>query len=270
MDASDGIRVGVSRRAVLVFVAATLALDGTAALLVKDATMLQFVLAFVPAIVAFACAALFGGRDALIGLLRRIGHWRAAPRWYLFALVIPIVATFAIILLGIVAGTPPERAFAELSARPLIILLVVFLPALAEEIGWRGFAVQHLSRTLSPLVVAFVIGVFWTMTHLPLFLDGQSLAGQALWALPLSTIGYSLLITWLYLRSGGSVLVATVFHAASNAATVLTAGLPAAQAWELRGVVYAVLSVALLVATRGDLVPRRTPPPIPEPVPAVA
>jgi membrane protease YdiL (CAAX protease family) len=270
MDASDGIRVGSSRRAVFAFVVATLALDGAAALTVRDPTMLQFALAFVPLIVAFACAVAFGGRDGLTGLLRRIAHWRTAPRWYLLALAIPLGATLAIVLLGVLAGTSAQRALAEISARPLLLLLVVFLPALAEEIGWRGFAVQHLARTMSPLVVALVIGVAWTATHLPLYLEGQSLAAVALWPLPLSIMGYSVLITWLYLRSGGSVLVATLFHAVSNAATPLTAGLPPAQAWELRGVVYAALGIGLLLVTRGDLIPRREATPAVEPAPAVA
>jgi len=91
-----------------------------------------------------------------------------------------------------------------------------------EEIGWRGFALPTLARRHSALSAAIIVSVIWAAWHLPLF--GITATYRAMPAIGLlgfffSMLTASLLLTWLYLRSRGSILVVAVFHAAFDIAT---------------------------------------------------
>ncbi|WP_394295062.1 CPBP family intramembrane glutamic endopeptidase [Halococcus thailandensis] len=65
-----------------------------------------------------------------------------------------------------------------------------------------------------------MVGVAWAGWHLPLFLNvtthgGWSLSQQLLWVV--SILAGSILWTWIYNSTGGSVLAVAVFHAGVNA-----------------------------------------------------
>jgi len=42
------------------------------------------------------------------------------------------------------------------------------MSALGEEIGWRGFLIPRLARLMSPLRVALVSGIIWSLYHVPI------------------------------------------------------------------------------------------------------
>lgn len=90
-----------------------------------------------------------------------------------------------------------------------------------EEAGWRGFALPELQRRFSPLVSTLILTLFWALWHLPLFLyrSGYTSMGAAEivgWFASLLT--GSILLTWLFNSSRGSILVCAVFHAAVDVA----------------------------------------------------
>jgi len=87
-----------------------------------------------------------------------------------------------------------------------------------EELGWRGFALPRLQERYNPFISSLVIGVIWTLWHAP---PGIIELGLVDWAVDLpfymtTVTGISIVTTWLYNRTGGSVLVAMVFHAGIN------------------------------------------------------
>ncbi len=43
----------------------------------------------------------------------------------------------------------------------LVVPLVLLVPPLLEELGWRGFALGHLLQGASPVVAALALGAFW-------------------------------------------------------------------------------------------------------------
>lgn len=52
----------------------------------------------------------------------------------------------------------------------LVYLYVLFLGGpLAEEIGWRGFLAVRLLEKMNPLFASLIIGIVWSLWHLPLF-----------------------------------------------------------------------------------------------------
>lgn len=55
------------------------------------------------------------------------------------------------------------------SVFPLIIFLTIFA-GIGEEFGWRGFAMPRLQARHTALASSLIIGVMWSMWHMPLFL----------------------------------------------------------------------------------------------------
>ena len=90
--------------------------------------------------------------------------------------------------------------------------------SLGEEIGWRGFLLPALLQRMSPLAASVVLGVVWGLWHLPIDLAvGFGLHGiGAVMARVIFAVPLSILFTWFYLRSGGSLLVALLLHTSIN------------------------------------------------------
>jgi hypothetical protein len=98
--------------------------------------------------------------------------------------------------------------------------LLVFLVGgpLGEEFGWRGFALPGLQARWGWRVASLLLGVVWTVWHLPLFYSVgtvQSHLPMGLYAL--SAIASSVLFAWLFNRSRGSIVPVLVLHTAVNA-----------------------------------------------------
>jgi membrane protease YdiL (CAAX protease family) len=92
--------------------------------------------------------------------------------------------------------------------------------AFGEEIGWRGFALPHLQHRLSPLTASLILAAFWALWHLPLFFviatyRALGVADYVGFVIGLS--GGAIVLTWLYNRSGGSILLVAVWHGVYNA-----------------------------------------------------
>jgi hypothetical protein len=64
---------------------------------------------------------------------------------------------------------------------------------------------------MSPLSAALVLAIPWTLIHIGMFLPGQWYGALAIWPLVLSIFFYSILLTWIYVRTGGSVLMTAPF-----------------------------------------------------------
>ena len=88
---------------------------------------------------------------------------------------------------------------------------------LGEEIGWRGYALPRLQARRSALSASLIIGVIWALWHLPLWLTGAPGRTPSLYAaFVVSVIALSVILTWVYNSSGGSLLVVVLIHATVN------------------------------------------------------
>ena len=114
--------------------------------------IVPFILALGPAVIAIVLA-WREGHGALRQLLRSLTILPARKRWYL-ALAIPVLWAFATVGVGVVLGAPTAGLFDRAFPAVLIIFLVVLLPALAEELAWRGFVLPRLMSAMSPLQAA--------------------------------------------------------------------------------------------------------------------
>jgi membrane protease YdiL (CAAX protease family) len=152
------------------------------------------------------------------------------------------------------------------------LFLTSYLPSLlliqgttqwAEEPGWRGFALPRLQARFGPLPGSLLLGLLHGLWHLPVFvytggpvpLGPFDLSTFALYTLLLGTV-MTIIWTWVYNNTGGSILLAVLLHSASNAASPLVAKLIPAYPDAALSVVYVaivVIALLLVIATRGRL-----------------
>lgn len=174
-----------------------------------------------PMVAAIAMTAAIRERSALAHLGRRcVG----GGRWLLVAVLIPAVLFFlATAIVGWFYGETIEwtsigrsTEFPEMS-RPVYWLANLVFYGFGEEVGWRGFALPRLQSRASALRASLLLALAWAGWHLPLFafsegLSSLGLAGTVGWLISLG-LG-SVLLTWLFNSTGGSIAAVALFHAA--------------------------------------------------------
>ena len=183
-----------------------------------------FLGAFGPMVATVVLTAQEGGRAGLRSLLSRVVRWRVAPVWYGVALLGPIVLTLGAMALQLVVfgGQPPSLG-AMVGALPTVLVISVYMfiqVGIGEEMGWRGYALPKLQTGYSALVSSVILGVIWTLWHLPLFFTPTtSYSNTPLWVFLVFLLPFSILIGWVLNSTGGSVLMVMILHAVMNAST---------------------------------------------------
>ncbi len=182
--------------------------------------------AYGPTIAAFLFTARSGGRPAVRALLARYVKFDAGLIWPVLALGIPFVVFFGGIALKAIGGAElPAPSWGALTTAALVGRVAFALPfgPLAEEAGWRGFLLPALQRRWNALSSSVIIGVVWTLWHLPMFwVPGVALPPNVAPGLEsvgiymLGVIATSIIATFLYHSSSGSLGVAVLYHLGTN------------------------------------------------------
>ena len=175
-----------------------------------------YVAASAPTISAVVLSALFGGLEGLKSLLRGLAHpvrffWVAAP-----ILMLPAGYIFwglgeRLVTSG--AASHFNDIHALLVSAPLLIFatpIVLIDPGpWGEEAGWRGFALPRLLVRFPPLTAAVILGVFWSLWHLPAFLaSGFAQSHFNFGWFLLRDVSLSIFMTWIYLGANRNYLFA--------------------------------------------------------------
>ena len=119
-----------------------------------------------------------------------------------------------------------------------------------EETGWRCCALRHLQEICRPWLAAVIVGILWAAWHIPLFLwpgFGMQRYPFGWWAL--SAMGTSVVMAWLWNRTGGSIWAVTTYHVASN---ISGAGL-GLTSYRSKALLDCLVAATLLAWTRGWL-----------------
>ncbi len=154
------------------------------------------------------------------GIRRLFGsllQWKASPGWFVFVFGFWAVTAAVALGIGAVLGSAPPALdqFAWGSLVPIFVMML--FSNVWEEIGWRGFALPRLQERYNDLMIAFIMGILWSLWHLPLMLNPSSPMAGLPWAGELIfSLALTIIYTWLYLHTGGSLLFVSIFHAMSN------------------------------------------------------
>jgi membrane protease YdiL (CAAX protease family) len=143
-------------------------------------------------------------------------RWRVNWRWYVAALIVPLTVALAAVAMNIALGAPVQSLtnLSSLAIFPLLLVLRLIDPTngpLAEEPGWRGFALPRLQADRSPLAATTILALLVALWHLPLAATGQFPP-----IFLLGAFGVQFWYVWLFNRTGGSVFMAMLIHTAEG------------------------------------------------------
>jgi uncharacterized protein len=177
---------------------------------------LYFVAAFGPSIAGIVMAASTEGWAGVHSLLARLIPRRSALPWYAAVLIgFPVLNLVAARLL-----VPDFLARLPVWHQLLVLLpltLVIDTGPLGEEFGWRGFMLPRLLKRRRPLAAALILGVIWWAWHLPtFFIPALSQHQLSIPIFLVNSLALSVIMTWLYQRTRGDLLLMILVHVAAN------------------------------------------------------
>jgi len=187
-----------------------------------------------PALAAFVTLKMNGRRLSDVG-------WRwPATKYALMSWYVPLLyaaIAYAIVWLSGLGGFPNREFVAAVTTRmgprlsPLVATILYVLlvgsfglvgslsRAVGEEIGWRGFLVPELSKTVGFTGTALISGVVWALWHYPILIFADYNSGTATWyaltCFTVMVVAIAFVFAWLRLKSG-SVWTAALLHASHN------------------------------------------------------
>jgi hypothetical protein len=150
---------------------------------------------------------------------------------FLFIMPMSVVASIFISLLF--GGSLAQLQWAEgfsFSSGFVPVLLLLFLAATFEELGWRGYAFDSLQSRHNYFVASIVFSILWSLWHFPLIFVKDSyqydIFHQNLWFgvnFFVGIIPMGVIISWICAKNGKSVIAAITFHFLINISQELLA-----------------------------------------------
>lgn len=208
-----------------------------------------------PFLLGLLVTAIAEGRNGIKTFFGRMVRWRVGIQWYAVALLLPVVLRLAAVGLNILAGASLIENIQLPAWTDLISMFLFpsfFLIALGEEPGFRGFALPRLLAGRSALSASLILGLLHAIWHIPLFIFGGDPP-----LIAVIVIAGAVLNTWLFIKTGGSVLLAMLLHASIHLMTgifnPLFTGAGAEQHIFMQAVVFVAMAVLLPVLTGREL-----------------
>jgi CAAX protease family protein len=181
--------------------------------------LLRLLGSLVPSSLAIILTLRDSGRIGVARLWRRLLIWRIDGRWYLMLLAPTGMVLLAIAVSRGFGGAGLPSLTMSVGAVAISLALSIFPgSATGEEIGWRGFALPRLQAGRTALVASLTLGVVHGLWHLPLWLGRSGVNTLSVYVpFLLQTIALAVIYTWMINNTRGSLLLAVLFHAATNA-----------------------------------------------------
>jgi membrane protease YdiL (CAAX protease family) len=121
------------------------------------------------------------------------------------------------LLTGNGAALPITQMPLAKAAMAFFSVLLLYMVVNTEEIAWCGFVLPRLQNGNSALTASLLIWLPWTLFHLPYFFTKGNMFQQiGLLAFASGTLTVSIVFTWLFISTKGSVFICTFLHAALN------------------------------------------------------
>jgi uncharacterized protein len=241
----------------------------------EASAFLIYTLGFGPLVSALLVTWATGGRRGIAELWGRITKWRVEPRWYLIVVLLPVALALLSLTAGGLVGGLRWDSYSPLLPLayfvPFFLYMLVFT-GLAEEPGWRGFALPRLQSRYSAVRSSWILGVLWGVWHFPSIIYYNLATGMPAFALVpvlvflvLGIVGWTIVNTWVY-NSTESVFLMILLHGwynTVNSYAILSSGNALAQTlsgflpWALALILLRVYGGEHLAAEPRPAVPRR-------------
>lgn len=174
-----------------------------------------------PTIMAYVAVALTKKEGSIKEFNARVFSFKHGLVYYLFAILIPVVLGAG----GLAAAYLLTGGSQNFRVEPFFLFIPFFLSSIIfggiEELGWRGILQHELGQKLNLFKTNLIIGLVWSLWHLPLFfIVGSSHQGNSFLFFALAGFGFSAFMTWLYAKTQ-SIMLCVFLHASINAAAGL-------------------------------------------------
>jgi uncharacterized protein len=148
---------------------------------------------------------------------RSISNWRVSPKLLAASLFgMPAVFGISLSLAAAVKSSTVDVPWPSAATVAMVFVGMLLTAGVGEELGWRGYLLPELRRSLSSVAASGVVAVIWFVWHLPLFwVTGASQQEIPVSTFALGLISYSFILTWL-VEAANSSLVAVLFHTSAN------------------------------------------------------
>ncbi len=194
------------------------------------------------------------GKVGVITLLKRFLIWRVEWKCYLVAfLFYPVIFMSAVLIDAVWTQTSIDfskvvahNIFGPSASLPVFILPFFIFDFLTngEEMGWRGYVLPRLQAKQTALISSLVVGLLWGLWHLPRYFAPDNTGSFGL--LLIKVLADTVIYTWLYNNTKGSLLLTTILHAAGNTAGAF---LPMANTLSGEHMDVYIIAIVLLILT---------------------
>lgn len=184
------------------------------------------VASFGPSVAAILVSAAVDGWPGVKALLKRLLKWRVSWLIYLAAFfVFPTILFVCYQAFGIHAADGEDllvflTLVVAVPINAIISSIVLGIGPLGEELGWRGFMLPRLLERYGEFSSSILLGLVWAFWHLPVFLfpewRGEIPIALAILLYPIGTMAIAYVMTILHRWTGGSVLIAILYHGVVN------------------------------------------------------
>lgn len=227
--------------------------------------VLWLVYGYMPTLAAVIVIGLTQGREGIRALFKKFLIARVGVKWYLFAIFGLAVTAIVTVILGNQFGATTDNPLLKpdiAAAGPVVIFLNVTLMFLVrgilngEEFAWRGVALPRLQAKYNALTSSLILSIPWILFHLPLFFTkGSTQENMSILCYAIQLAATSILFTWMYNNTKGSVLLAYILHASMNTWTEFFAvdSANVFQNWILTGVIVALAVIVLIFSGAENL-----------------
>jgi membrane protease YdiL (CAAX protease family) len=168
---------------------------------------------------------LTGGKKSLGVFKERLRPGNFSARWFLPVLIAPLCILGALFILTETFSREYKPNFYVTG------FLFGILAGIMEEIGWMGFAFPNMNRQRSALSNGILLGIIWSIWHLPVIDFLGTATPHGTWWFPyflsfaLVMTAIRVIIVWTYCNTQ-SILLSQIMHISSTGFLVMLSPSP--------------------------------------------
>lgn len=201
---------------------------------------------------AWIVSSSISGTDAIRNMLLTLVKPKGKIIYYILALfTFPIITIAGNLITNLLNGQPLLPLMNHNTGIIYITFItffsvLFFTGGLNEESGWRGFAQKRLQAKFSPLVSALILWFLMVIWHIPNDLTQYQNGGYFMIRIVLYFF-ITILFSWTFNRTNGSILTVALFHASMNSMNPLMEIFPITA---VGNILLIVFSIGVLLSDR--------------------
>ena len=168
-----------------------------------DIPVTDILAAFTPLIAASILVYKEEGQTGIKKLFKRIFDFYRIKKkiWYVPVILLPSLMYLLIYIIIYFSGLPVVSKLQVSFLTIPVLLIFFFLGAIAEEVGYMGYAIEPMQKRFDALKASILMGIPWAIWHYPSIIQQGHSALWIAWG-TLGTIAVRVLIVWIYNNTG--------------------------------------------------------------------